>query len=142
MPEERNFVAEHDQFLKMLDIEIVSASPEYALVRMPLSDRHRNGCGAAHGGVIGAICDAAFGAASNSGSRYAVVTTSLDVDFLRPGLKGPIQAEARLVHAGRRMVNYDVQVRDGDSQLIARAMVNGYITDMALDGVIAKEVKA
>lgn len=134
-----NFVAEHDQFLKELQIEIVSASQEGALVRMPLLARHRNGLGSAHGGVIAALCDAAFGAASNSGADHAVVTTSLDVDFLRPGLDGPLEATASLVHGGKRMVNYDVHVRDGQGQLIARAMVNGYVTDMSLREIISRK---
>lgn len=127
-----NFVAKYDRFLRHLQIEVVNASRESALVRMPLSDHHRNGWGAAHGGVISALCDAAFGSAANNDSRYAVVTTSLNVDFLRPGLNGPLKAEATLVRSGRRIVNYDVMVWDGDGKLIARAMISGYVTDRVL----------
>lgn len=139
MAADGNFVAEHDQFLKHLHIGVACASQEYALVRMPLSEHHLNGMGAAHGGVISALCDAAFGSAANSGATHAVVTVSLSVEFLRPGLKGPLQAEARRVHAGKRIVNYDIFVRDGDDQIIAKAMVSGYVTDMALQEFNSKK---
>lgn len=128
MPQNKNFVVEHDQLLKHLQISVQTAAPELARVVMPLTDHHRNGWGAAHGGVICALADAAFGVAANHNSKYAVVTVSTSIEFLRPGMAGPLKAEARAIHLGSRIVNYDVSVFDGDDQLIARGMLTGYIT--------------
>lgn len=129
MSVESNFVARYDKLLRHLQIEVEFASREYARVRMPLTEHHLNGWGAAHGGVICALVDAAFGSAANDGQETAVVTLSMTVDFLRPGLKGPLTAEARATHAGAHIVNYDIRVSDGEGQIIARAITSGYITD-------------
>lgn len=129
---EDNFVARYDRLLRHLQIEVEFASTEYARVRMPLTAHHLNGWGAAHGGVICALVDAAFGSAANDGRKTAVVTLSMTVDFLRPGLKGPLAAEARATHLGAHIVNYDIRVSDGDGQIIARAIASGYITDRAI----------
>lgn len=132
MPLSDNFVARYDRLLRHLDIRVVEVSSGYARVEMPLTEHHLNGWGAAHGGVICALVDAAFGSAANDGQSTAVVTLSATVDFLRPGLKGPLTAEARATHAGSHIVNYDIKVLDGDRQLIARAITSGYITDIAI----------
>lgn len=132
MAVEDNFVANYDQLLRHLQIEVEYASPDYARVRMPLTSHHLNGWGAAHGGVICALVDAAFGSAANDSRETAVVTLSATIDFLRPGLKGPLMAEARATHTGSHIVNYDVKVLDGDGALIARAITSGYITDLKI----------
>lgn len=129
MGSDNNFVARYDKLLRHLQIEVEFASTEYARVRMPLTEHHLNGWGAAHGGVICALVDAAFGSAANDGRETAVVTLSMTVDFLRPGLKGPLMAEARATHFGAHVVNYDIRVSDGDGQIVARAITSGYITD-------------
>lgn len=130
MPASDNFVARKDRLLRHLQIEVEYATPECARVAMPLTEHHLNGWGAAHGGVISALVDAAFGSAANDGRQTAVVTLSVTIDFLRPGLKGPLTAEARLTHAGSHILNYDVKVLDGEGSLIARAIASGYITDI------------
>lgn len=126
---ENNFVARFDKLLRHLQIDVEFASREYSRVRIPLTEHHLNGWRAAHGGVICALVDAAFGSAANDGRDTAVVTLSMTVDFLRPGLKGPLTAEARATHSGAHIVNYDIRVSDGDGQIVARAITSGYITD-------------
>lgn len=132
MPAPDNFVARYDKLLRHLDIKVEESSPQYARASVSLTGHHLNGWGAAHGGVICALVDAAFGAAANDSRETAVVTLSMTVDFLRPGLKGPLTAEARATHAGSHILNYDIKVTDGDSALVARAIVSGYITALPI----------
>ncbi|MBQ2516775.1 MAG: PaaI family thioesterase, partial [Desulfovibrio sp.] len=42
---------------------------------------------------------------------------------------GPFTAEARLVRGGRRIVTYDVDVRDADGTLLVHAVTQGMKTD-------------
>lgn len=132
MPAQDNVVARFDRLLRHLQIEVLSASQEGAKVRMPLTEHHLNGWGAAHGGVICALADAAFGAAANSGRKTAVVTLSATIDFLRPGMKGPLTAESYAIHIGRNVVNYDIKVWDAEGDLIARGITSGHITTKAM----------
>lgn len=127
-----NFVVRADRLLRHLQIEVEECSPSYARVRMPLTEHHLNGWGAAHGGAISTLVDAAFGAAANDSRDTAVVTISTAIDFLRPGLKAPLIAEARLTHAGSHILNYDIKVYDSAGSIIARAIASGYITDIKI----------
>lgn len=128
----QNFELMHDSAIKFLRLEVECATREYARVAMPLRDACRNGFGIAHGGMVCALADTAFGVAANSGSGHPVVTMSLAIDFLRPGKNGPLVAEARLTHAGNHILNYDVKILDADKQIIASVMVSGYASGAPL----------
>ena len=129
---ETNYVARHDKLVRHLGIVVEEASPEYARVRMPLGECHLNGMGNAHGGAIFALADVAFGAASNSRHEFAIVNLTSSIEYLRPGQVGQLCAEARAVRCGRNIASYDVQIFDGKGQLIARAMITGYQTNIRL----------
>jgi len=85
-----------------------------------------NPLGAIHGGWIAAILDSALGCAVHtilsSGEGY--VTTDLQVRFLRAlaAGSGVVRAEARLVHAGKRLATAEARLvgRD-DKRLYATA---------------------
>lgn len=127
-----NYVAKHDKLMRLLQMRIESATPEHAVVTMPLTPDHRNGMGFAHGGAIFSLADVAFGAAANAGKLTGVVSLSTAIEFLRPGKTGPLRAEAIAVRRGAHIQSYDVMVYDSDGSLIARCMASGYQTDIAL----------
>lgn len=107
---------------------IEEVRPGYCRVRMPLHKEITNGLGYAHGGAIFSLADIAFGAAANDGSEHFVVSLSTSIEFLKPGLVGPIVAEAKVVRSGRHVQNYDVKIYDGNNELIARTIAQGYTT--------------
>lgn len=129
---ETNYVAKHDKLVRHLQMEVEEATRDFARVRMPISEHHKNGMGAAHGGVIFALADVAFGAAANADRQKGIVNLNSSIEFLRPGLVGPLLAEAKLVREGNHILSYDVQVFDGNGILIARCMTNGYATNINL----------
>lgn len=132
MDVDKNYIAKHDKLLRHLGIRLEEARPEYARAVMPLLEQHKNGMGAAHGGAIFALADMAFGAAANAGRVNGVVNMMSSIEYLRPGLKGPLKGEASLVREGGHIVNYDVHIYDSEGVLVARAMVSGYRTDVPL----------
>lgn len=132
MEVDANYVAKYDKLVRLMQMKIECATPEYARVTMPLTENHKNGMGAAHGGAIFSLADVAFGAASNADRKYGVVNMSSSIEYLRPGLKGPLVAEAKAVRLGGHIVNYDVLIYDGEGELIARTMTCGYATNVAL----------
>ncbi|MBQ7608191.1 MAG: PaaI family thioesterase [Desulfovibrionaceae bacterium] len=123
-----NAVAERDKVLRLMNMSILELRHGYAKVSMPLADSLKNGMGFAHGGTIFSIADIAFGAAANEDSEHFVVTLNTSIEYLSPGVTGPLIAEARLIREGKRIKNYEVLVYDGQNTLIARAMTTGYAT--------------
>lgn len=132
MEDEALYVMKHDGLARHLGMRVEKATPGFARVSMPLTGNHKNGMGAAHGGAIFALADVAFGAASNAGRRTGVVNMATSMEYLLPGLVGPLVAEARLVRLGGHIVSYDTRIFDGKGALIARAMTSGYITGLVL----------
>ena len=92
-------------------------------------DGARLGYALASDGADFTLADIAFGAASNCEEETGTVTLSTSIQFLAPGRKGPFTAEARLVRGGRRIVTYDVDVRDADGTLLVHAVTQGMKTD-------------
>ncbi len=123
-----NAVAERDHVLRLMKMSIVELRHGYAKVSMPLEEPVKNGMGFAHGGAIFSIADIAFGAAANEDSEKFVVTLNTSIEYLKPGVSGPLIAEAHLVREGKRIKNYEVLVYDGSETLIARVMTTGYET--------------
>ena len=134
MDVDKNYITKHDKLLRLMQMKIEEATPEYARVTMPLLEQHKNGMGVAHGGAIFALADVAFGAASNADRDCGVVNMMSSIEYLRPGRVGPLMAEARAVRIGGHIANYDVQIFDGEGAIIARAIVSGYLTDVPLPG--------
>lgn len=127
-----NYVARHDKLLRHLQMQVEIATPEFSRVIMPITEHHLNGMRVAHGGVIFALADVAFGAAANAGRKTGVVSLTSSIEFLQPGKIGPLVGEARAVRQGRHIMSYDVNILDGQGALVARAISTGFVTDTPL----------
>jgi acyl-CoA thioesterase len=127
-----NYVAKHDKLIRHLDITIEEANKDFARASMPLAEYHKNGMGMAHGGAIFSLADVAFGAAANAGAKNVVVSLNTSIEFLRPGMAGPLAAEAKIIRAGQHVVVYDVEIFDARRELIAKATCTGFQTDIPL----------
>ncbi len=132
MSYETNYVVKHDKLVRLMHMNVECATPDYAKVSMPLDESVKNGMGFAHGGAIFSLADVAFGAASNADRKTGIGNMSSSIEYLRPGTRGPLVAEARAVRHGGHIVNYDIHIFDGDNNLIARVMTSGYVTNVPL----------
>lgn len=99
---------------------------ENVVVAMAVEPRHENAVSSLHGGMFLTLVDTAMTMAANRAAPKGqhTVTTSLTSDFLAPARAGDwIEAEARVLRAGRRLIVLDCHVRkDGaDGQLLLRA---------------------
>ena len=104
----------YDRVLELFQMKIEEVRPGFARVSMPLQDAYKNSMGAAHGGAIFSLADMAFGAAANADKEDGVVNLTSSIEYLRPGLTGPLMAEAREVRAGGHILSYDVRIFDGE----------------------------
>lgn len=123
----RDHFNKHDPFSNSLGIRLEEVGEEYGVATMPLTPRHRNGMGNAHGGAIFALIDMTFAAACCAMGTYCVNTQS-SVSYLRPGRIGPLRGEVRKVRAGRNLGVYNVQVTDADQTLVAVATITGFFS--------------
>lgn len=78
-----------------------------------------DGYGAAHSGLIYTCCDCAAGGSAALLLEKKPVTVSSSIHYLRSAMAGPVKAEARLIRAGKQLLFYDVDVTDGNGELIA-----------------------
>jgi len=108
-----------------LDIEGFSFGEGRAAFRLTPQEFHYNPLGTVHGGVFATMLDSACGCAVHTLLPAGVRYTSLDlsVKYLRPVTvgTGPITAEARVVHLGRRTALAEGQITDAAGKVYVTA---------------------
>ncbi len=113
-----NAVRDGDQFARLLGIELIESSPGQAKVRLAIRDRHRNGLGMVHGGVIFSLADYAFAVACNS-HGYASVAIDASISFLKAPKGSVLRAEATEAAVEGKLGSCLVRVFDEDDSLVA-----------------------
>jgi len=95
------------------------------MIRVEVGPHLKQPFGIVHGGVYCSLVEssASMGAAAWYADRGIVVGMSNQTDFLRPVREGAITATATPVHRGRTTQLWEVQIRDGADQLVARGQV-------------------
>lgn len=104
---------------------LVAAEPGRAVLRMRVSERHKQVHGVVHGGVLAALADTAGGMATYmSAPRGArVATVEMKINYLEPVEKGTIIAEARVIRAGKNLAVVDCDLRDEIGRLVGKALM-------------------
>lgn len=112
-----------------LGMTIEHFEPGLARVSMVAESRFHNPAGTLHGGVYCDLADMAMGVAffSALADGEAMTTLELKINFLRPVVRGPITAEARVVSKGKTTGLVDCDVRDAQGRLLARASSTCYV---------------
>jgi acyl-CoA thioesterase len=114
----RKFV-ERDRVLNGLGMVVEEVRPGYTRLSMTIEDRHLNGFDMAHGGIIFALGDQAFGFASNSHDVPAVAEQCA-ITYAAPAKAGDVlTAVAVETLRRRRSAVYDVTVTDPAGNTIA-----------------------
>lgn len=73
----------------------------------------------AHGGIFAALVNSCGCYAITSRLGRTVPTVDLRCDFHRPAKPGDLHVSARIVKLGRTLANAEVDIRDGESRLLA-----------------------
>ena len=111
-----------DPFAQRLGASVEILAPGHSRVTLAITEDMANFHGITHGGVVFALGDMAFAAASNSRGQTAVAL-NVTINFLkatRPGDR--LVAEAREQHAAGPTALYDITIRDAiTGDLVARS---------------------
>ena len=107
-----------DAASRALGIEVVEVAPGRAEVRMTVRADMLNGYATAHGGILAALGDSAFGLACNShGGR--TVAAGFDISFVEPAHEGDVLVASAVerVRRGRSGI-YDVTIRRDETVVV------------------------
>ncbi|MBV6396333.1 MAG: hypothetical protein HFACDABA_01931 [Anaerolineales bacterium] len=116
-----------DAFLRFLDATFEEIRPGYARVSLTVTESMLNFHGITQGGVVFALGDLAFSAASNSHGQVAVAL-DMTISFLRATTVGDhLVAQAEEVSLGNRTALYEITLRETTrNEIVARIQATAY----------------
>ena len=111
-----------DPFAAHLGAKVEIIEPGHSRVSLTITEEMTNFHGTTHGGVILALSDMAFAAASNSHGQVAVAL-NVGISFLKATKPGDqLVAEAKEEHVSGRTALYDIKVSDAQTgDLVAKS---------------------
>lgn len=117
-----NSYIQKDPFARHLGARVEILGPGHSRASLTIGEEMANFHGITHGGVVFALSDIAFAAASNSHGQTAVALNA-NISFLKATKPGDqLVAEARERHAGGSTALYEITVVEGQSgQIVARS---------------------
>ena len=108
-------------YAQLLGMKVVELAEGRVVIEMPLREEYLNWAGITHGGAIMSLADHAFGCALNTGD-LAYVAVQFNTSFVAaPRVGEVLQAEGRVLHAGRKIGMVQITVKDSSGRLIATA---------------------
>ena len=113
------------RFSVLVGFEVERLYEGGAVLSMRVDDRHRQIHNVVHGGVIASLADTAGAIAAYTVSALGVelVTIELKINYLLPIADGKVEAEGRVLRAGRNFTVADCDVRNERGELAAKALM-------------------
>ena len=111
-------IFQKDRFAEYVGIELVTASPGTATVRLEIRQEHLNGMDLVHGGAIFALADFAFAVASNSHGT-AALGINATISYLKAARGGVLTADAVEVAKNHKLATYQINITNEKEDLIA-----------------------
>lgn len=105
-----------------LDIEYTDVGDDFLEARMPVTSAVHQPMGILHGGATAALAESVGSAASTLRldlSKEVPVGVELSITHLRKMRQGEVVARATLVHGGRSMHVWEINIHDQDHRKVA-----------------------
>ncbi len=108
----------------LIGMRLATFAPGEAVVQLDATAAHGNPMGTVQGGILAALADAAMGWAymTTLGEGESYTTAEMKMNFLRAVRTGPIEARARVKHAGRSLALIECDVLGADGKLAGYAV--------------------
>jgi acyl-CoA thioesterase len=107
-----------DEFAKSAGIELIEASPGYAVAQMKVTGKHLNSVGTLHGGAMFTLADFTFAVASNAHGKLAMAIQT-EISFFKAVRSGTLKAVAREISLHDKLGTYLVEIFDDTGEIIA-----------------------
>ncbi len=107
-------------FFCLMGIDVVSAEPGKAVLKMHVRPDMHNGVGWLQGGILAAVADEAMALALYPllSKTEGIATISESTSFVRGAQDGYIIAEGRVIRKGRRVAFTEGEVYTGDNEKV------------------------
>src|SRR3954464_15517359 len=119
-------------FAAAAGVELIAAAPEEVRARLAWAPERCTAGGFLHGGALMTLADSAGGVCAylNLPNGATTATVESKTNFLRPVTAGAVEAVARPVNVGRRLILVQTELRDAEGRLVAlttqtQAVVSG-----------------
>lgn len=110
---------------KSMNMSVIEQKPGLAVLSMPLSDELQGLYeGSIHGGMLATFADTANAwclIGCYDFPSELTVTTDMHVRYFRQPRGGPLTAEAKMVHRGRRLLSSECSVVDAENRILIRS---------------------
>lgn len=117
-----------------LGFRLAEVAPGFALFTMTPEFRHYNPIGAVHGGVASTLLDSCMSCAVHTHLEkgFGYTTLELKVNLVRPitDKTGPLRAEGRSLHVGRRSGTAEGKILDARGTLLAHGTTTCLIFEL------------
>ncbi|MDP4202237.1 MAG: PaaI family thioesterase [Bacteroidota bacterium] len=121
-----------DKFAMSNGIELTECSPGHAKATVKIEERHLNGAGVVHGGLLFTLADFCFAAAVNS---YGFITLSINasISFFAKSTEGTLTAEAKEIARSNKLCTCNINIFDENGALLANFKGTAYITPKTIE---------
>jgi acyl-CoA thioesterase len=109
---------EKDRFATYVGIELLDISAGRATAILKIKEHHLNAVDMVHGGVLFALADLAFAAASNSHGTIAVAVNN-SISYIKAAEGDVLYAEAREISKDRKLAAYLIEIKDKTEKTVA-----------------------
>lgn len=119
MPEFR-VSPDKETLLKTLGIEVLEASPQKVVARMPVTPKVHQPFGYLHGGASVALAEtvASIGAFLAAPEGHASFGLEINANHLRSVREGTVTAIGTPFHSGRTTAVWNIEIRDEQERLV------------------------
>jgi uncharacterized protein (TIGR00369 family) len=106
---------------EVLGIEVLEASRDRVVARLPIRDELRTVGGALHGGTLMAFADTMGAVATVANLPSGATTTTLEskTNFFAAGRSGSVRSETTPLHRGKRTMVWQTRITDDNGRLLA-----------------------
>ncbi len=111
-------------YYQLLQISLEKIDTGFARFRMPFRKELTQAYGVVHGGAIASLADTAvaFALMTLIQPGEKVTTAEFKINFFAAVTSGEMIGEARVAHAGKRLVAADMEVKDEKGKPLAKGM--------------------
>jgi len=113
------------KFSVLLGFDVERLYEGGAILSMKVEDRHRQIHNVVHGGAIATLADTAgaIAAYTVAPKGFELATIELKINYLLPIAEGKVEAEGKVLRAGRNFMVVECDVRNHEGSLAAKALM-------------------
>ncbi|MBY0613540.1 MAG: PaaI family thioesterase [Beijerinckiaceae bacterium] len=119
---------------RLMSFDLIEAEHGRVLFKGSPGAPHYNPIGSVHGGYAATILDSCMGCAVHSTLPQGVGYTTLEIkiNYIRAmtTATGPVFAEGRIIHSGKRSATSEGHLRDADGKLIAHGTTTCFVFNL------------